>query len=184
MNFFDSQYKAMKVLIKIIFAILFPLNVFGQTEDINAGKYHPAKEIFETKYEKKEYHKFLKSQIIIEENKVILSTTKSIEFSENSDSKTKLILMNGLLDPYEINRSYKLRISSITELPLLNPNPQTKRFKFWIFYKEDKNALVNSINPHEYYFELQNENSNEKTSFEDFVNGAKLTFLKLGGIII
>ena len=174
----------MKTTIQIIFLILIPLNIFAQTENINSGKYHPAKEIFEKHYEKSEYPKFAKSQIKVEKNKVILSDIKSIEFNENSDEKTKLILKSGLLDPYLINGSYNLKIGWIDELTLLNPNPQTKRFKFWIFYSGNKNPLLNSVNPHEYYIELYNENANENSNFENFVKDAKLTFLKYGGITI
>ena len=57
-----------KRIVKIIFSILIPLNFFGQIENINSWKYHPAKEIFETKYEKREYSKFQQHQIKIENN--------------------------------------------------------------------------------------------------------------------
>ena len=174
----------MKIVIQTIFLILIPLNIFAQTENINTGKYHPAKKIFETKYQKKDYTKYLKSQIKIYDNKVVFNDLKYFEFSERSNEITKIILTSGLLNPYEINGSQNLTISIITELPLLNPNAQTKRFKFWIYPKQSKNALVNMINPSEYYFELQNENANEETSFQEFVNGAKLTFLTFGTIII
>ncbi|KFC22055.1 hypothetical protein IO89_08825 [Epilithonimonas lactis] len=68
---------------------------------------------------------------------------------------------------------------------MLNPNPRTKRYKFWIYNSSKNNSLmVGLANPSEYYFELQNENSDENTTNEDFINGAKLTFLKFGTIII
>lgn len=44
--------------------------------------------------------------------------------------------------------------------------------------------MVGLANPSEYYFELQNENADENTSNKDFINGAKLTFLKFGTIVI
>ena len=180
----DVSRHFMKIAIQIFFFILIPLNIFAQTENINSGKYYPAKDIFEKEYKKSEYLKFDKSQIIAGSNKVILNVIKSIEFNENSDEKTKLILKAGLLDPYVINGSFSLKIGWIDELTLLNPNPQTKRFKFWIFYTGNKNPLLNSVNPHEYYFELYNKNANENSSFENFVNDANLTFLIGGGIIL
>ena len=174
----------MKTVIQTIFVFLIPLNIFAQIENINSGKYYPAKQIFEKEYKKTEYPKFSKSKISVEKNKVIFNKIKSIEFNENSDEKTKLILKSGFLDPYLIDRSYNLKIGWIDELTLLNPNPQTKRFKFWIFYTGNKNLLLNSANPHEYYFELYNEDADENTTFEIFVDDAKLTFLKGGGIIL
>jgi len=32
-------------IIKTIFAVLIPLSIFGQTENINSAKYHPAKKV-------------------------------------------------------------------------------------------------------------------------------------------
>lgn len=169
---------------RFLILIIFPLNIFGQTENINSGKYHPAKEVFEKEYKKQEYAKPSKKQIRVENNTVFLGEIKSIEFSEESNETTKLILSNGLLDPYVINGSFKLKISHIDELNLLNPNSTTKRYKFWNFYFNTGNPLTDSVNPHEYYFELQNKMAYENTLNADFINGANLTFLKYGGIII
>ncbi len=173
----------MKTVIQII-VFLISLNIFGQNENINSGKYHPAKEVFEKQYKRMTFQKFLPSQIKRTENKVTFNLIKSFEFSNKSSDLTKLVLTSGLLDPYEINGSYNLQISIIDELILLNPNPQTKRFKFWIWYSASENSLLNVANPHEYYFELQNENADEKTKIEDFIKGAELTFLTFGTIII
>ena len=173
----------MKTLYKIIFVIFFPLNIFGQNENLSSGKYYIPKMVFDAKYQKMEFSHFPKSQIKIVENKFYFND-KSFELTEENDDVTKLILTSGLLNPNEINRGQNLKISIFTELPLLNPNPQTKRFKFWIYPNQDKNALVNMINPSEYYFELQNENAAEKTTIQDFINGAKLTFLTFGTIIL
>jgi len=174
----------MKNVFKSIFTILVPLNIFAQTENINSGKYHPAKEVFENKYQVKEYQKYLKSQITIYKNKVLFNDLKYFEFNEESSETTKLILTSGLLNPYEINGSQNLTISIITELPLLNPNAQTKRFKFWIYHPKTDNPLTNRVNPDEYYFELQNDKANDQTSFKDFLEGSKLTFLTFGTIVI
>jgi hypothetical protein len=168
----------------LLFLLLISINVFSQIDSLNTGKYSSARKIFEKDYIVSAYSKFSKSQIKVENNKVIFSGLKSIEFPNNSDTRTKLIIESGLLDPYDNDRSYNLNISFIDDLSLLNPNPQTKRFSFWILYFGNKNPLLNSVNPTVFYFELQNENATRKTSFEDFVEGAKLTFLKNGGIIL
>ena len=173
-----------KFIFSFLLLIIFPLNIFGQTENINSGKYHPAKEIFEKEYHKQEFAKISRNQIRIENNTVFLGEIKSIEFSKDSSKTTKLILGNGLLDPYFINGSFKLEISIINELVLLNPNPQSKRYSFWIYKSAKDNLfLTNDLNIYQYYFELQNEKADENTSNEDFINGAKLTFFKSGGIV-
>jgi len=174
----------MHTVILTIILIIIPVLIFGQTEDIDSGKYHPAKEIFEIKYEKVHYPKFLKSQIRTIGNKVILGEMKSLEFNEESDEKTKIILKSGLLDPYLINGSYHLKIGWIDELTLLNPNSQTKRFKFWVFYTGHNNPLLNSVNPHEYYLEFYNAKATENTTFINFMENAHLTLIKYGGIIL
>ncbi len=42
----------MKTTIQIIILILAPFNIFGQSENIDSGKYHPAKEIFKKNIKK------------------------------------------------------------------------------------------------------------------------------------
>ncbi|MFN1218950.1 hypothetical protein ACKW6Q_18435 [Chryseobacterium kwangjuense] len=181
----------MKNLLTILFITFFSVKGIAQTENINSGKYHSAKEHFETKYKKQEYSKYPKFQIRLENDRVIIGSVKIIEFSRDLEGKFKIILENGLLDPMKINGNPVLKISNMDELALLNPNPQTKRFKFWIFAQNKslekgtlEYLLVGGANPYEYYFEIQNENADENTSFKEFVEGAKLTYLAYGGIII
>jgi hypothetical protein len=156
----------------------------------NSGKYSLAKKHFETEYERHEYPKYLKSQIQSYKDKVVIDVIKVFEFSEDMDDKFKLILENGLLDPMRIAGTPFVNISNILELSSLNPDYKTKRFSFWIYREKSlesgifQTSLNNRINPEEYYFELQNENADESTSFEEFVKGAKLTYLGYGGIII
>lgn len=181
----------MKGLLTILYIIFFHVNGNAQTENINSGKYHPAKEHFETKYQKQEYPKYLRSQIKLEKDRIIIDVVKVVWFSERLDERFKLIFENGLLDPMKINGSPILVIANMDELPLLSTNSQTKRFKFWIFPQNkplekdsEEYFLRGRLNPDEYYFELQNKNADEKTSFKEFVEGARLTYLAYGGIII
>lgn len=181
----------MKKIFTILSIIIFAVKGNAQTENINSGKYHPAKEHFESEYKKQEYPQFLRSQIRLEKDRVVIGVVKVIEFPQHLEEKFRLIFEKGLLDPMRINGNSVLKIASMDELPLLSTNPQTKRFKFWIF-PQNKNIEKDSIeyvlrgraNPDEYYFELQNENADENTSFKKFVEGAKLTYLAYGGIII
>lgn len=178
----------MKNIFTVLFIIICMVKIYGQEEDIESGKYHPAKEHFETKYVKAEYPKYLRSQIKIGKNKVIIDVIKCIVFPESLNRNFRLILESGLLDPVLIKGSSVLEISSMDELGLLNLNPQMKRFKFWVFQKEEsivkRFILKGRTNPDEYYFEIQNENANETTTFEEFVEGAKLTYLAFGTIIL
>lgn len=59
----------------------------------------------------------------------------------------------------------------------LNPNPQTKRFIFWVF-------RIGAANPTEYYFELYNKNATKETSIEEFIENARMTFYYKGTLII
>ncbi|KMQ61472.1 hypothetical protein ACM46_15760 [Chryseobacterium angstadtii] len=181
----------MKELFAILSIVMFVAKGNAQTENINSGKYHPAKEHFETEYRKQEYPQYSRSQIKVEKDRIVIDIVKVIEFSKYLDERFKLIFANGLLDPVRINGNPVLKITDMDELLLLNPNPQTKRFKFWSF-PQNKNAEKDSIeyllrgkvNPNEYYFELQNENADENTGFKEFVEGAKLSYLAYGGIIL
>lgn len=160
------------------------MNVFGQTENINNGKYYPAKEVFETKYKKNNYIKIPNSQIKVEKDRIVFNNVRTLAFDNDIDVKAKLILSNGFLNPYDINGSFNLRISAITELPLLNPNFKIKRYKFWIFSIAENRDDIILANPIEYYFEIQNDDAEASTTFEEFISNAKLTFLIKGGIIL
>lgn len=170
---------------------LFISKISAQKEDIDSRKYHPAKEHFEKEYQLQNYPKFLKSQIQIDGNKVILDRLQSIVYPKDTDKNLKLIFENGLLDPMQIIRFPHLVISGIDELPLLNPNPQTKRFSIIIFRHNTpitENDLIDKLNgklnPDIYFFEIQNKKADEITSFEDFIKDANLTYLGHGGILL
>lgn len=179
----------MKNFTIIVIAVLFSLKAHSQTENINTAKYHPAKEIFETKYDRILYAKIPGNQINVFDDSVVIQSI-TVEIKNDTDVTLKRILINGLLHP---NQFYGIPCC-LSELKLLNPNPQTKRFKFWTFPKkieiteENKNSLdvilSNRINPDEYYFELYNENASEDTNLEEFIDNATLTFFAYGGGII
>ena len=169
---------------RFLLLILLPIFVIGQNENLNSGKYSLANRIFETKCEKNNYIKIPNSQIKVEKNKIIFNNVSTLEFDDDIDSNAKIVLANGFLNPYEINKSFSLRISAIEELPLLNPNFKIKRYKFWIFSIKENSDDVILANPVEYYFELQNINTDENSTFEEFISNAKLTCLINRGIIL
>lgn len=179
----------MKKLIFIFVSFLFLSKISAQNENINSGKYNGAKQHFETLYQEQKYYQFSESQIQVDNNKVILNKLQSIIYPKDIDKKLKLIFESGLLEPMQIIKNPHLVISGIDELPLLNPNYQTKRFSFIVFKKElgieDNDltkTLIGKANPYIYYFEIQNKKADENTSFEDFVKDASLTYLGHGGI--
>ncbi|MFP9113803.1 hypothetical protein ACLI1A_07655 [Flavobacterium sp. RHBU_3] len=74
-------------------------------------------------------------------------------------------------------KAYSLNITDLQELKFLSTSPTIKRFRFWLLRE-------NFANPQVFFFELQNENATIDTSLQDFIKGAKLTFVKEGWIII
>ncbi len=169
---------------KFLFLLLFPVLIIGQNENLNSGKHSLESRLFETKCEKNNYVRIPNSQIKVENNRIIFDNVSTLEFDNNIDSKLKIILINGFLNPFGINKSFNLRISAIKELSLLNSNFKIKRYKFWIFSIADNNDDTILANPTEYYFELQNENAQANTTFEEFIYNAKLTCLINRGIIL
>lgn len=178
----------MKKLLIILVSILLVSKISAQKED-NSGKYNGAKEHFETQYQFQDYHKFSMSQIQIDGNKVTLNKLQSITYPKDIDDRLKLIFENGLLDPMQVIKFPHLVISGMDELPLLNPNPQTKRFSFIVFRKDLEiggndlmKTIIGEANPDVYYFEIQNKKADENTSFKDFIKDSNLTYLGHGGI--
>lgn len=188
---------------QIIIILLFNFSIFqsyGQND--NEGKNRFAKKAFETEYKKENYPNYNGKIKIIDENTLKFGErTLNISVDENS---LKNIFKKGIFNPnvvfgklttkpltqseldslsttekvfYNLGRNDNLRICCIEELKELNPNPQTKRFKFWLF-------RPGMANPTEYYFEIFNENASKKTTFDEFLENAKMTFYYKGTIII
>lgn len=66
-----------------------------------------------------------------------------------------------------------LYIPKIEELQFLNPSPQIKRFKLWIYHK-------GLANPNIYFIELTNLSATKNTDMLTFINRSKLTFYRYG----
>jgi hypothetical protein len=188
---------------KLLFSILLVINLtntFGQ--NLNEEKYRFAKEVFNSnQYRKDNYPSFQENIQLVADNsyqfgeKIITVSieNKSYEmlfkkgifnpdviFGKETVKKSKSQLDSLTSDQkiiYNFIRNDSLSICCFEELEELNPNPQTKRFKFWLIQ-------IGVINPTEYYIEFHNKKATKKTSIEEFIENAKMTFYHKGTIII
>jgi len=78
---------------------------------------------------------------------------------------------------YNLVRNDSLSICCFEQLEKLNPNPQTKRFKFWVF-------RIGLANPTEYYLELQNDKATKATTMKEFLENSIMTFFYKGTLIM
>ena len=191
----------MRILLLSILLLINVTSIFGQ--NLEEGKYRFAKEVFNSsKYKKGNYPKFQKNIEFIGNNTYKFGE-KTITISiENKRYET--LFKKGIFNPdvvfgegttkpkdkseldtlaldqkiiYNLTRNDSLSICCLEELEALNPNPQTKRFRFWHF-------RVGSVNPAEYYIEFYNKKATTKTSIEEFIENAEMTFYYLGTIIL
>ena len=179
--------------------LFFATSVYSQ----NGQEDNWAKELFEKKYVHQSFEKF-KGKISVIDKANIEFDNKILEFWSikpelleiftegifypqivigneknnpiKSESELKSLTNNERL-LYNLKRNDKLRISDFEELPFLSNSPTVKRFRFW-------NYSFGSMNPEVYFIELINENATEKTELNTFINGAKLTFVQKGWLII
>ena len=140
----------------------------GQQED------YWAKQLFDKEYKKQVYPRFRRI-LITEKDNVISFGPTTIELLTNSPD-LRPIFTTGLFYPRILN-SHNLRISDLEELKFLSDSPTVKRFRFWLYHP-------NRANPQVYFFELTNEKADENTDIKTFIEGASLTFVKDGWIIL
>ncbi|MGV3460909.1 MAG: hypothetical protein ACO1N9_10705 [Flavobacterium sp.] len=191
----------MKKLVTICMFFSFCLS-YSQTESLTDNKYILPKKVFEAEY-KPQKHKPYKGKITITNKNTIRYGDKVLTIPDLEENYRR-IFTSGLFHPevivgnekvvlkskaeldtvsqlkrflYNLARRDSIQIGSLDELKLLNPNPQTKRFVFWLSQKNIMNAT-------ECYFELYNAKATDKTSMNEFISGARLTFYHRGSIII
>ena len=70
-----------------------------------------------------------------------------------------------------------LKISNFEELKFLRTSPLIRKFRFWVYHS-------GTMNPQVYFIKLRNDKATTDTNIEDFIYGARLTFLKGAWIII
>jgi hypothetical protein len=190
----------MKTILLTIFLFLNIQLIFGQDE--NSSKYRFANETFKSKkYKQNNYPKFEgKIEALengayqFEEKYLRISLEKreyenifklgifnpDIVFGKETTKKTQAeldTLTNNQKVFYNLIRNDSLSICCVEEMEKLNPNPQTKRFIFWVF-------RIGAANPTEYYFELYNKNATKETSIEEFIENSRMTFYYKGTLII
>lgn len=189
----------MKTTPTIIF-LLTLTNIFGQ--NLADPKYRFAIEVFKSeKYRKNDYEKYSKQVNVVGNSyynfgdkslKISLENSKyekffslgifnpDIIFGEETSKKSKAeldTLTQNQIVFYNLTRNDSLSICCFEELEILNPNYQTKRFKFWLF-------RVGVVNPTEYYVEFQNEKATKGITIDEFIENAKMTFYYHGTLII
>ncbi len=190
----------MRTLLITIFLFISVQKTLGQ--DANDRKFEFAKEVFNSRiYQQKDYPKFSKKIEILEngaykfgnkfltielEDKKLEKLFKlgifnpDVIFGEKTSNKTKaeieLLTQNEKVF-YNLTRNDSLSICCFESAVKLNPNPQTKRFKFWVFN-------IGVANPTEYYIEFYNENATEEMPIEKFIENSKMTFFHKGTLII
>ena len=77
----------------------------------------------------------------------------------------------------KILRNDSLSISDFEEQNNFGGSPKEKKFKFLLFSK-------GLMNPTVYYIELTNDNATRETDLKTFINGARLTLVTKGSILI
>jgi hypothetical protein len=129
------------------------------------------KRLFKFEYKKKTYKRF-QGQI-----SRIDSTTFKFDsvVVRNTDPDKRLALMfeKGIVFPWMPG----LNINMWDELTALNPSFKVKRFRLGVH-------MFNMANPTVYFIELTNKNATPDMDIMKFIEGADLTFLKQGWLMI
>ena len=68
---------------------------------------------------------------------------------------------------------HTITIDYFEELKNIKSNPTQRKFKFWVYPYKIRFNGANDI----FLLELTNDNANEQTDLETFIEGAKVTFL-------
>lgn len=164
----------------------------GELEDCWAVK------VFKNEYQKSEFYKY--GGLVLEINNNVLKYDKQYFVMIDSKESSKMIFERGIIYPAlvsETNSSPKmpdsvinrrgkffnlfkgdsLYIAHVEEMIFLSISPQIKRFRFWL-YREGL------INPTVYLFELENKKATKNTDLLGFIEGAKLTFINKGWLVM
>lgn len=166
----------------------------GEQEDYWAEK------LFYEQYNKNIYEKFEGEIVEIDKNNIKF---KNKVLSGYFSTEYKTIFTSGLFYPqllsgdevtlrkkeeelskmseielfrYHMTQNDTLSIGDFEELKFLSKPPTIKRFRFWVYR--------NWSNPQVHFIELTNENADKSTDLKTFIQGAILTFIKDGWIIL
>jgi hypothetical protein len=175
----------MKQLILIMFSLMTITRIYGQDNEKirRRGKKEPefatageqedywTKQIFKFDYKKKSYKRF-QGQIKRLERATFKFDSIVVK---NTDGDKRLLLMleKGILYPWMPT----LTINMWDELSDLNPSYKVKRFRLSV-------RMFNVGNPTVYFIELTNKNATLDMDIMIFIEGAELTFMKQGWVMI
>jgi len=145
-----------------------------------------AEELFKQKYRKEIFDKYNGDIKIIDDNHFLFGN-QSLELY-NYKSELKSVLAKGILYPQVFGLG-DIQITDFEELKFLSHSDKAKRFKLWVFSKGFTNSILSNnasygANPTVYFIELTNKKATDKTSLEDFIKDAELTFVRRGWLII
>ncbi|MCD1116941.1 hypothetical protein [Chryseobacterium turcicum] len=187
----------MKFIFTIGLSILLSSNFLAQKNEKLNAKDQALVEHFKNDYKKKSYKKFA-GKILVKDN-VIQFDNKTVYY-DKADKITATILKEGLIYPqlltdYQMQKFLdestdktqkrflklqkdprasfdvnNIKLSNTSELPFLSSTLKTKRFKILI-----KDIRLNTTTM--YLFELMNDKSTKDISLEEFIKGAKLTYI-------
>lgn len=189
----------MKTLLTIVLTACFTC-LFGQNSEDN--KYYLPKGVFKSEiYQAKRHPKFY-GQIKKVGNTYYKFGDRNLKISLE-DTTMLILFQTGIFNPdvvfgketthkeqkeldtmsqsqrvfYNLVRNDSLSICCFEQLEKLNPNPQTRRFKFWLF-------RIGVANPTEYYLEFQNDKATKTTVLQEFLKNSIMTFYYKGTLII
>ncbi|MFY1046519.1 hypothetical protein [Chryseobacterium sp. GP-SGM7] len=187
----------MKLLFSISLSLLISSSFFAQKNEKLSTKDNAIIEHFKNDYKKKNYKKFA-GKINVKEN--LAEFDNKTVYYDKSDKITATILKEGLIYPqlltdfqmqkfldettdktqkrflkmqkdpkasFDVNN---IKLTNPVELTFFNTNLKTKRFKITA-----NNIRLNSTTT--YLFELMNDKGAKDISLEEFIRGAKLTYI-------
>ncbi len=121
---------------------------------------------------------------ILYPNIFVESEIESLSVKENPDSTLKnydSLIVNVKISRKNyglwFNRTDSLTITDFKEQKNFSKSPKVRVFEFLLFYK-------GFANPIEYTIELTNPYATSETNLENFINGARLTLVMKGSILI
>ncbi|WP_338392426.1 hypothetical protein [Fulvitalea axinellae] len=144
--------------------------LYPKVERIDNVTYKFGKRVIKVSAKEEQFHKIFEKGIF---NPDVIFGTVSAKYSKNeskaSSKKGKTF--------HDIFNNPNISVSYFDSLEKLDPNPKKKRFIFWV-------SREGMLNPTEYYLELYNGEAKKDTSWDEFVENAKMSFFKMGTIII
>ncbi|WP_179354767.1 hypothetical protein [Winogradskyella vidalii] len=147
-----------------------------------------AQEFFKDEYEK-QIHKTFNGKIEIineyeslDDNGNFITNANEISFGNRvveinlNDNKLRSIFEKGIVYPDLISEKY-FKIWDLEELTFLNKSPKIKKFRMFVNMPE-------RIYPQIILLELKNESADNQTSMSEFIENAKLTFIKEAWLMV